>query len=181
MAEGLIRRWGVLALVMVVSACGDTKRAPSSAEPPAASRAHVLEDGAGGAPAPVAEAPPAPPAAPPSEAGPERIAAERSPELTRCLASDDAARGVSVAMGGCFNAELARQDALLNAAYARAMAARDPAARNRLRAEERGWIGRRDEGCAEATTGGTIDQVEIPACLLDETIARRLVLEAATG
>ncbi|MDY6922499.1 MAG: lysozyme inhibitor LprI family protein [Pseudomonadota bacterium] len=104
--------------------------------------------------------------------------AARTPELSRCLETGAAAKGVSVAMGGCFNAELQLQDARLNAAYSRAMARLDAAGQARLRREERAWIRQRDEGCAQAATGGTIDQVEIPACLLDETVRRRLELEA---
>jgi len=107
----------------------------------------------------------------------EDVRAQRSPELARCLDSGDAAKGVSVAMGGCFNAELALQDERLNAAYKSAMAKRDADGQARLRADERAWIKRRDAQCKEAATGGTIDMVEIPACLLDETIRRRIALQ----
>jgi uncharacterized protein YecT (DUF1311 family) len=118
----------------------------------------------------------------PDHAGPTftvaQVEAERTPALAQCLDSGAAARGVSVAMGGCVNAELALQDARLDAAYRKAMAQLDDAGRARLRAEELDWIRRRDSQCAEQATGGTIDMVDVPACRLDETISRRLTLDA---
>jgi len=108
----------------------------------------------------------------------DAIDAEKSAELSRCLATGDAARGVSVAMGGCVAAELQAQDGRLNTAYRVAMDRLDEAGKARLRAGELVWMRKRDEGCAEEATGGTIDMVDIPGCLLDETISRRLVLEA---
>jgi len=132
----------------------------------------------------------------PAEAGPSRsgaakdlgdtltdaqVRAQHSPALDACLNSGDAAKGVSVAMGGCFNAELKLQDDRLNAAYRAALSKRDVAGQARLRTEERDWIKRRDADCRAVAVGGTIDMVEIPACLLDATIRRRVTLQPMAG
>ncbi|MBY8825110.1 lysozyme inhibitor LprI family protein [Sphingomonas colocasiae] len=111
----------------------------------------------------------------------EQVRAQHSPALDACLNSGDAARGVSVAMGGCFHAELKVQDDRLNAAYRSALAKRDAAGQARLRAEERAWIRRRDAECRAVAVGGTIDMVEIPACLLEATIRRRVTLQPMAG
>lgn len=110
-----------------------------------------------------------------------QVRAQHSPALAACLNSGDAARGVSAAMGGCFDAELKLQDDRLNAAYRSALSKRDAAGQARLRAEERAWIRRRDAECRAVAVGGTIDMVEIPACLLDATIRRRVTLQPMAG
>ncbi|MDG2522541.1 lysozyme inhibitor LprI family protein [Caulobacter segnis] len=102
---------------------------------------------------------------------------EYSPALDACLAGDDAARGVSVAMATCFNEERGRQDARLNAAYKAVMARRSPGDRNSLRDVQRAWIKRRDAECEENLTGGTIDMVERAACHLELTAMRAVELE----
>jgi uncharacterized protein YecT (DUF1311 family) len=109
------------------------------------------------------------------------IAAQLSPELDACLNSGDAAKGVSVAMGACVRDELAVQDARLNAAYKSAMAKRGPAEQAKLRIEERAWIKRRDAECEGQRTGGTIDMVEVPMCLVHETVRRRITLQPMAG
>lgn len=125
--------------------------------------------------------------APPSRSGtapvvtPEQIEAEHSPDLSRCMSSGAAAKGVSVAMGGCVDAELQAQDARLNITYQAALARLDAAGKAGLRREQRAWIRHRDAICVENLTGGTGDMVEFPSCLLDETVGRRLVLEATAG
>ncbi|MEW5684692.1 MAG: lysozyme inhibitor LprI family protein [Pseudomonadota bacterium] len=102
---------------------------------------------------------------------------EYSADYARCLASDDAARGVTPAMAGCINEELARQDRRLNTAYAAAMKARGPKGRAALRAVQRRWIRDRDAECAANLTGGTIDRIEQPACHLSLTTERAVELE----
>ncbi len=111
----------------------------------------------------------------------EQIRAQYTPALDACLNMGDAAKGVSVAMGGCFNAELKVQDDRLNAAYRSALAKRDPAGQAQLRAEERAWIKRRDAECRAIAVGGTIDMVEVPSCLLNETVRRRIALQPMAG
>lgn len=108
----------------------------------------------------------------------DEVDAEHSQELAQCLATGDAARGVSVAMGGCVNAELEAQDARLNATYQDVMGQLSNAERIRLRSEQRAWMQRRDDECAAQATGGTIDLVDVPGCRLDQTIRQRLTLEA---
>lgn len=100
-----------------------------------------------------------------------------SPQYARCLRSGDAAKGVTVAMAGCVNAEYAKQDARLNAAYAAAMEKRSPQAREALRNEQRAWIKRRDASCEEGLSGGTLDLIERPGCRLAMTATRAVELE----
>lgn len=156
-------------------ATGATFLDPGEPLEPAPSTASIagLTPEATAAPAPASRAPIA--SAPISEA---RVAAERTAQMENCLNEGDALRGVTVAMADCLRQELRRQDDRLNIAYRAAMAAKEPAARARLQAGEREWIRARDAKCAGLATGGTIDQIEIPGCLLDETIRRRLALEA---
>lgn len=108
----------------------------------------------------------------------QQVEAEYSPALSACLRAGDAAKGVSVAMGACMREELALQDARLNAAYVAAMRSLDTSRRARLRVMERSWIKQRDAACNDVAMGGTIDLVDVPNCLLDETIRRRIMLEA---
>jgi uncharacterized protein YecT (DUF1311 family) len=116
-----------------------------------------------------------------AELSQETIEAQYSPDYEPCLNSGDAAKGVSVAMGACVQAELKAQDERLNGAYKSAMAKRGPAEQAKLRIEERAWIKRRDAECEKQRTGGTIDMVEIPSCLLNETIRRRIALQPMAG
>ncbi|WP_454762155.1 lysozyme inhibitor LprI family protein [Caulobacter segnis] len=102
-----------------------------------------------------------------------------SPEYARCLRTGEAAKGVSVAMAACVNAEYSKQDQRLNAAYAAAMAKRSPQAREALRVEQRAWIKRRDASCEESLSGGTIDMVERPSCRMEMTVRRTLEFEGA--
>lgn len=116
----------------------------------------------------------APPAAAASSIDVEK---EYSATYTRCLRTGDAARGVTPAMAGCINAELARQDKRLNTAYAGAMARLSPKAKTNLRTVQRAWIKTRDAECSANLTGGTIDFIERPSCHLNLTIERAVELE----
>lgn len=167
---------------LALAACGSEE--PADPSPQAVIVEAPAENGSTPVPAaPVTEpaataaaAPVLPP--PPVDAA---VRAEITPMLSACLETGDAARGVSVAMGGCFNEELGRQDARLNAAYKAAMARLGTTGKTWLQAEERKWIAERDADCQAQRTGGTIDMVEVPSCLVDETIRRRLQLEAMAG
>ena len=102
----------------------------------------------------------------------------------RCLATGDAARGVTSAMMSCTGAEIERQDARLNQAYRMAMMRLTPAARTRLRASERRWIAQRDRGCrrsARTYEGGTAAGLNYSGCILDETVKRTMWLERYRG
>ena len=95
-----------------------------------------------------------------------------------CMASGDAARGVTSAMADCVLAELKIEDGKLNAAYQKVIAGLGEEAEASLRHTQRAWIAERDRHCRAEAAGGTIDQVNIPACVLDVTIARTRELEA---
>lgn len=102
-------------------------------------------------------------------------------EFERCLASGDAAKGVTVAMATCINLERAREDKRLNTAYAGVMGVRSEAAREALRNEQRAWIKRRDHDCEQNLTGGTIDMLERASCHLEMTTVRAAELEQMIG
>ncbi|MBM7405289.1 MULTISPECIES: lysozyme inhibitor LprI family protein [Sphingomonas] len=175
-----------LALILLATACNGG----GTAAPDNAATEPVPEAMATVAPVPTATAPVASPE-PTATALPQKlpalditeadVEAQLSPALEACLNSGDAAKGVSVAMGACVRDELAVQDARLNAAYKSAMAKRGPAEQAKLRVEERAWIKRRDAECEEQRTGGTIDMVEVPMCLLHETVRRRITLQPMAG
>lgn len=116
-------------------------------------------------------------AAPPVLARPIDPEKEYSPAYARCLDSGDAARGVTVAMAGCTNAELQKQDARLNRAYKAAMARRSKPQQASLRNAQRAWIKRRDAECRKDLTGGTIDMLNIGGCHLSMTTVRAVELE----
>jgi uncharacterized protein YecT (DUF1311 family) len=157
-----------LAVLIAISACGEVDPDPSAEQrPPATPAPEESGDVMSAAPAEAAHS-----------VTDEAVAAERTRELAACLSAGDAAEGVSTAMADCFGTELRLQDDRLNAAYRKAMDSLNSTDRARLRMEERTWIRDRDAECAASATGGTIDRVGIPSCLLDETIRRRLVLEA---
>lgn len=97
-----------------------------------------------------------------------------------CLATGDAAKGVTSGMLDCNGAEIDRQDARLNRTYRAVMARLAPPARARLRASERAWIGERDRSCrraAKTAEGGTLASVIYSGCVLDRTIERTMWLE----
>ena len=124
------------------------------------------------APAPVAGGP---------ELTKEQVEAQHSPAFDTCLETGDAAKGVTPAMGQCIAGEIKVQDEKLNAAYRSAMEKRDEAGKIALRDEERAWIKARDAKCAALAQGGTIDRIQIPSCVLDETIRRRVKLQPMAG
>jgi uncharacterized protein YecT (DUF1311 family) len=111
----------------------------------------------------------------------DQVEEQYSAAYNTCMKTGDAAKGVTIAMAECVNAEVRRQDQTLNAAYKSAMDKRDEAGRNALRQEERAWIKTRDAKCASMRQGGTIDAVAVPGCLLDETIRRRVRLMPMAG
>jgi uncharacterized protein YecT (DUF1311 family) len=81
-------------------------------------------------------------------------------------------------MADCVIAELKIEDARLNAVYQKVIAGLDEAAEENLRQTQRAWIAERDRRCQARAAGGTIDRVNIPACVLDVTIERTRQLEA---
>ena len=184
---------GACAFALLIGATGCDRSSPSS-DAPGADAVTVAEAAttAGPPPAPAGDGPTAQPGdGPGAPSAPGRpaplvitqaqVTAEHSGAMEKCLEIGDAAKGVTPAMAACINAELQMQDARLNTAYREAMGRLDAAGRARLQTEERAWIRQRDEGCSASATGGTIDRLESPSCVLDETIRRRLVLEAVAS
>ena len=123
---------------------------------------------------------PAQPQDPPAAAGTPQAkpSGELRSELDACLDSGEAAQGVTTAMAACLGAEYERQDARLNRAYQAAMARQDEAQKGQLRQAQRAWIRYRDESCREGATGGTIDRLNGPSCMIERTKQRAGELEA---
>ena len=91
-----------------------------------------------------------------------------------CMASGEAASGVTVAVMSCTGDELARQDATLNQLYRAAMARLPPADGVALRTQERAWIKSRDAQCHQQMddAGGTLGAQIYAKCTLDQTVSR---------
>ena len=108
------------------------------------------------------------------------VEARYSAAYRTCLATGDAAKGVTSGMLDCNGAEIDRQDARLNRTYRAVMARLAPPARTKLRASERAWIGERDRSCrrdSKVAEGGTLASVIYSGCILDRTIERTMWLE----
>lgn len=172
-------KWTAITAGFALSACGQS--VPQ--EQVNAVATLVTDDQSGPMPPPPSNttSPEPSPSPTPTEPTAEQVRAQYSAALQTCLDTGDAAKGVSIAMGACFNGELATQDAQLNAAYKQAMDARAGDDRTALRDHQRAWIRERDAQCREQATGGTIDLVEIPGCLLEETVRRRMALQSLAG
>ena len=86
-------------------------------------------------------------------------------------------------MVNCNTKETKVQDKRLNTAYKTALAAQEGARKQQLQDVQRLWIKYRDANCgfAGSATGGTIDQVNGSACLLDMTQTRAQELEDLVG
>ena len=129
--------------------------------------------------APAQPAPPAGPSMVPQPGAPENsvtgAAGGYSAAYRTCMASGEAASGVTVAVMSCTGDELARQDATLNQLYRAAMARLPTGAGASLKAQERAWIKSRDAQChqqMEDAGGGTLSEVVYSKCELDQTITR---------
>lgn len=103
-----------------------------------------------------------------------------SRDYDQCMASGDAAQGVTAGILSCTGEEIDRQDARLNQAYVIVMHRLPPARKQALRDNERRWIAGRDAHCrreAAAETGGSLAGIVYDQCILGQTLARRLWLE----
>ena len=106
------------------------------------------------------------------------VEARYTPGYQRCL---DAPGGQStLGMIDCADGELKVQDARLNAAYRKAMAALNPRQKAKLLAAQRAWVAFRDAECAsfEDQDWGTISRINAADCVLTLTIKRTIDLEA---
>lgn len=114
----------------------------------------------------------------------KQIESRYSKDYQACLATGNAANGVTVAMMDCNDAEINRQDARLNQAYKMVMLRLNGSAKTTLRASERSWIGARDSRCARESAserGGSLENLIYSSCVLDETIKRTMWLEHYAG
>jgi uncharacterized protein YecT (DUF1311 family) len=112
------------------------------------------------------------------------IDARQSPGFRTCMASGDAAQGITSSMMDCLGTEIDLQDARLNQAYKMVMMRLGPAAKTRLRASERTWIKARNVDCKRSAArdgGGTASALGYNSCILDATIKRTIWLERYRG
>ena len=104
-----------------------------------------------------------------------------SATYNRCMASGDAAQGITSGMIDCTEAERNIQDGKLNQAYKMVIARLPVSRQDDLRRSERNWIKARDAICAKELTGdfagGSMSRVTWLGCLVDETIKRTMALE----
>ena len=103
----------------------------------------------------------------------------KSADYKTCMASGDAASGVTSGILDCNGSEIDRQDAKLNQAYKMVMARLPQAKKMDLRSSERLWIVDRDRRCSrkQEEVGGTLGSIVYSSCILDETIKRTIWLE----
>jgi uncharacterized protein YecT (DUF1311 family) len=89
------------------------------------------------------------------------------------------AAGSTLPMRQCMGAEHDDWDKTLNQVYQALMASRAGPAKTQLRDDERAWLKRTTHQCDHAgddEAGGTLQNVEIDQCYLDETIRRTVYL-----
>lgn len=125
-----------------------------------------------------AEADPA--AVSPPVGQPDTRDAAYSAAYRACMASGDAAAGVTLGILNCVGDENARQDARLNQGYTAALARLSPTAGEALRTSEREWLHSRDANCKQAmeNEGGTLGSVIYSQCVLKQEAARADYVEA---
>jgi uncharacterized protein YecT (DUF1311 family) len=90
-----------------------------------------------------------------------------------------AASGSTLPMRQCMGDEHDAWDRQLNQVYLALLASRSAAAKTQLRDDERAWLKRTQHQCDHAgddEAGGTLQNVEIDQCYLDETIRRTVYL-----
>lgn len=111
-------------------------------------------------------------------------AAGRSPEYSasyhKCMASGDAAQGITSGLIECTETERNLQDRKLNQVYQMIIARLPASKKDELRLSERSWITSRDAICdqrKEESGDGTLSTIVELDCLLQETVKRRIYLE----
>jgi uncharacterized protein YecT (DUF1311 family) len=103
-----------------------------------------------------------------------------SATYSRCMATGDAAQGITSGMIECTEAERNFQDGKLNQAYKMVMSRLPANRQDGLRLSERNWIKARDANCERQRRedgGGSMSHVTWLGCLMDETIKRTISLE----
>lgn len=97
--------------------------------------------------------------------------------LDACIAK---AAGVDASIADCSEAEIARQDKLLNTAYKELIGRSDADSKAALQKAERAWIAFRDAQCDyeyKQEGGGTLARVLFSSCRLNFTIERVKALQ----
>jgi len=90
-------------------------------------------------------------------------------------------RDTTVAIEQCFEAKTETADAAIDAMRRASFAGAAAAQQAAINADDSGWLAARRTVCAKAyQTGGTIDGINIAACLLDESTARLDGLKGVT-
>jgi uncharacterized protein YecT (DUF1311 family) len=95
-----------------------------------------------------------------------------SPAYKACM---DKSGGVTAGMLDCGNAEYAKLDAALNAAYREASKELSPEQRNLLRDTQRSWLAYRDSSCSFMSRlgdRGTMASLTDQSCLMSVTAER---------
>jgi uncharacterized protein YecT (DUF1311 family) len=112
----------------------------------------------------------------PALAAPLKVDPYYSKTYDACM---DAAGGSTMPTRDCIGAEHDSWDASLNKVYQSLMASRAPPQKVELRDDERAWLKRTKTKCDHAgddEAGGSLQNVEIDQCYLDETIRRTVYL-----
>jgi uncharacterized protein YecT (DUF1311 family) len=101
-----------------------------------------------------------------------------SEQFNECMARN--VRVIDAITLDCLGDEIDRQDARLNRTYQIVMRRLPPGKREKLRKLERAWIVHRDRYCYRIGGGpwrGSLGDVNLHECRLDETIKRTIWLE----
>lgn len=117
-------------------------------------------------------------AMPASAADPAAVKARYTPAFSACLATEE--NQTTLGMIECMNAEMAVQDAALNAAYRTLIADMTPDQKVGLRKAQRAWIAFRDADCSArySRDWGTFSSLTSNMCMLQRTVERTLELQA---
>ena len=101
------------------------------------------------------------------------------PARSQTAPADCGAQPSTMAIEQCYEAKTESADARIDAAQQGRYDAASPSARIAILAQDRAWLAARGPVCEVAfQTGGTIDGINVSACLLDESTAR---LDAVDG
>lgn len=104
------------------------------------------------------------------------VDARLSGDYWRCMKDN----GDALRIAACNWGELQHQDQRLNKVYRRVLRRLDSPAQLELRDRQRVWIRLRDDNCSEQTDryAGALQQANLSACLLRDTVRRTLELES---
>jgi uncharacterized protein YecT (DUF1311 family) len=101
------------------------------------------------------------------------------PARSQTAPADCGAQPATLTIEQCYEAKAESADAKVDAVQQGRYAAASPSARVAILAQDRAWLAARGPVCEAAfQTGGTIDGINVSACLLDESTAR---LDAVQG